>query len=65
MHAKNGVCLYFLFEIPSYIIVILFKTSKSSVYILLILKITSEHRQMIFFTISLLMQITYPYRRQV
>lgn len=57
MHAKSGIYLYFLFKIPSYIIVtvILFTTSKFSVYILrmLIQKIASEHRRlMIFLTTS-------------
>ena len=56
MYAKSGIYLYFLFKIPSYIIVtvILFTTSKVSVYILLILKIASEHRRLMIFLTTFL-----------
>ena len=56
MHAKSDIYLYFLFKIPSYIIVtvILFTTSKFSVYILLILKIATEHRRLMIFLTTFL-----------
>ena len=55
MHAKVAFAFIFLFKIPSYIIVtvIMFTTRKSSAYILIILKIASEHRLVIFLTTSL------------